>query len=82
VIQDFVGRDVLGICRSGPDCAQKVGVGLGPISTPLLSLTAFVLIVLLLLRVRRSLAASAESPRLKQESAQRPRVESRHPFLP
>jgi disulfide bond formation protein DsbB len=61
-IQDFVGRDVLRICRSGPDCAEKIGLGLGPVSIPMLSLAAFALIVMLLLSVRRNPDAPVKSP--------------------
>ena len=53
VIQDFVGRDILGICRSGPDCAEKVSLGLGPVSIPMFSLTAFAIVVFLLGSVHR-----------------------------
>jgi disulfide bond formation protein DsbB len=52
LIQDFVGDDFLGLCRSGPDCVRKIDVGLGPVSIPWLSLAAFVLVLMLLLRAR------------------------------
>jgi disulfide bond formation protein DsbB len=52
-IQDFAHRDVLGLCPTGPNCATKVDVGLGPVSIPMLSLTAFVITGLLLLAALR-----------------------------
>jgi disulfide bond formation protein DsbB len=61
VIQDFVGRDVLRICRSGPDCAEKVPLGLGPVSIPMFSLAAFALIVALLLFAQRNRSASLKA---------------------
>jgi disulfide bond formation protein DsbB len=62
VIQDFVGRDVLRICRSGPDCAEKVPLGLGPVSIPMFSLAAFALIVGLLLFAQRRRPTPVKSP--------------------
>ncbi len=52
-IQDIVGADVLGLCRAGPDCVQKVDIGLGPDSIPWMSLGAFAILLGLLLRARR-----------------------------
>jgi hypothetical protein len=52
-IQEFVGRDFLGLCRAGPDCALKVNIGLGPISIPMLSLAAFALIIVSLTLCRQ-----------------------------
>jgi disulfide bond formation protein DsbB len=52
LIQDFVGRDFLGICRAGPDCARKIALGIGPISIPIFSWLAFVIITAALLRAR------------------------------
>ncbi len=53
LIQEVPGRDVLGICRAGPDCARKIAIGLGPISIPMLSWTAFAIVVTALALVRR-----------------------------
>ncbi len=53
LIQEVSGRDVLGICRAGPDCARKIAIGLGPISIPMLSWTAFAIVVTALALVRR-----------------------------
>ena len=49
LIQDLIGRDLLGICRAGPDCAEKVDLGLGPVSIPMMSMAAFILLLWLLL---------------------------------
>jgi disulfide bond formation protein DsbB len=53
LIQELVGRDVLGVCRAGPDCARKIAIGLGPISIPMLSWTAFAIVTAALARARR-----------------------------
>lgn len=50
LIQEVVGRDVLGICRAGPDCTKSVGLGLGPITIPMMSLAAFVVVFVMLRR--------------------------------
>jgi disulfide bond formation protein DsbB len=54
LIQELLGRDVLGVCRAGPDCARKIAIGLGPISIPMLSWTAFAIIAAALMLARRS----------------------------
>jgi disulfide bond formation protein DsbB len=59
-IQEFAHRDVLGLCPTGPNCATKVDVGLGPVSIPMLSLAAFVATgFLLLVALRQSGAGRA-----------------------
>ncbi|MFC1572148.1 disulfide bond formation protein B [Candidatus Eisenbacteria bacterium] len=52
VIQEFVGSDILGICRSGPDCAVKASLGLGLVSIPMMSLVAFAIVCVLLIQAR------------------------------
>ena len=54
VIQEFIGKDVLGVCRAGPDCAAKIDIGLGPVSIPMLSLAAFAIVVAALTMAREA----------------------------
>jgi disulfide bond formation protein DsbB len=60
-IQELAHRDVLGLCPTGPNCATKVDVGLGPVSIPMLSLTAFLATGLLLLAVLRQARSASAS---------------------
>ena len=63
VIQELVGEDFLGVCRGGPDCALKVDIGLGPVSIPMLSCTAFAIVVAALMRARQGGNRAEETSR-------------------
>lgn len=48
-IQEIPGWEPIHLCGAGPSCAEKLDIGLGPITIPMLSLAGFVLIALFLL---------------------------------
>ena len=68
LIQELVGRDFLGVCRAGPDCARKIDIGLGPISIPMLSCAAFAMIATALLLARRGPRAAAADSRARSST--------------
>lgn len=47
-IQEIPDFNPIDICGGGPSCSQKQLIGLGPITIPMLSATAFLLLILLL----------------------------------
>lgn len=53
-IQEIPGWNPIDICGAGPNCAEKVPIGLGPITIPMLSATGFFVIGLLLAFVWKS----------------------------
>jgi disulfide bond formation protein DsbB len=49
MLQEIPGWNPLHLCGKGPSCSEKIDIGLGPITIPLLSTTNFLLISLLLI---------------------------------
>jgi disulfide bond formation protein DsbB len=47
-IQEIPGFNPIDICGNGPNCATKQFIGLGPITIPMLSTLAFLLLIILL----------------------------------
>jgi len=47
-IQQIPGWEPINLCGAGPSCAEKIAIGLGPITIPMLSLLAYLTIVILL----------------------------------
>lgn len=47
-IQEIPGWNPIDICGAGPSCSEKISIGLGPITIPMLSAFGFFLIGLLL----------------------------------
>ena len=47
-IQEIPGWQPLELCGAGPNCAERIDIGLGPITMPMLSLANFSIIFLLL----------------------------------
>ena len=52
-IQEIPGWEPIDVCGAGPSCSSKTFIGLGPITLPMLSLGAFVLMTYLLIRAYR-----------------------------
>lgn len=53
-IQEIPGWNPIDICGAGPSCSEKISIGLGPITLPMLSAFGFLLIGGLLFAVWRS----------------------------
>ena len=49
MLQEIPGWNPLELCGAGPSCSEKIDIGLGPISIPILSTSNFLLISLLLI---------------------------------
>lgn len=47
-IQEIPGWNIIDMCGAGPSCSEKMLVGLGPITIPMLSAANFILLGLLL----------------------------------
>jgi disulfide bond formation protein DsbB len=47
-IQEIPGWNPIDMCGTGPDCSEKVLIGLGPISLPMLSAANFLVLSILL----------------------------------
>lgn len=52
-IQEIPGWDPIALCGAGPACSEKIPIGLGWVTIPMLSATGFSLILGLLLAVAR-----------------------------
>jgi disulfide bond formation protein DsbB len=50
-IQEIPGWNPFEICGAGPSCSDKISIGLGPITLPMLSSLGFLVIMLLLIAV-------------------------------
>ena len=48
-IQEIPGWNPIDICGAGPSCSEKMFIGLGPITIPMLSAANFLVIALLLI---------------------------------
>lgn len=53
IIQEVPEWQPIDLCGAGPDCDEKLDIGLGPISIPMLSLANFAVMFLLLARSAR-----------------------------
>lgn len=53
-IQEIPGWNPIDICGAGPSCIEKVNIGLGPISIPMLSAWGFFLMGLFLVLEKRA----------------------------
>lgn len=51
IIQEFRGWNPIEMCGAGPSCSEKISIGLGPITIPMLSALGFLAISLLLTRL-------------------------------
>lgn len=48
-IQEFPGFDLIELCGNGPSCSDKIKIGLGPITIPMLAAANFLAIVSILI---------------------------------
>ncbi len=63
-IQEIPGWNPIDMCGAGPSCSEKVNIGLGPITIPMLSATTFVVLAFFigaLWKVSRAVYPSSES---------------------
>jgi len=53
-IQEIPGWEPINMCGAGPSCAEKISIGLGPITIPILSLGALLVMLILILLAWRT----------------------------
>jgi len=60
-IQEIPDWNPIEMCGAGPSCSEKISIGLGPLSIPMLSAVGFLIICLILIGIH-----IAENPSKKQ----------------
>lgn len=69
-IQEIPGWNPIDMCGAGPNCAEKILIGLGPITIPMISAFGFLLIAFLLIAVAISNAPKKVIQGEKKPSSQ------------
>jgi disulfide bond formation protein DsbB len=69
-IQEIPGWNPIDMCGAGPNCTEKIMIGLGPITIPMLSAVGFFTIALILITI-----AISDLPKKLQSPTQKPAID-------